>query len=79
MPVDLLDDARALVAEDAGQLERDPADLHTQVGVAQARRGDPDQHLAGTRSSRLTSLTVNGAPSASTTAAFVVNIAFLLL
>ena len=44
---DLLDDARALVAEHRGQRHRVPLVAHDQVGVADPGGGDPHQHLVG--------------------------------
>ena len=44
---DPLDDAGTLVAEHAGQRERQAARGHAEVGVAQAGRGHPDEDLVG--------------------------------
>jgi hypothetical protein len=45
---DSLDDARALVAQN-DRLRREKAGVDVQVGVADPRRDDPNQHLAAAR------------------------------
>ena len=55
---DAFHDARSLVAEHGRQRDRIPLVAHDQIGVADACRGDPHEHLLG-RSSPSTSSSCN--------------------
>jgi hypothetical protein len=58
---DLFDDACALVSEDAREREGDEALADAEVGVAQAGRNDPDEHLPRCGLSTSTSSSTNAA------------------